>query len=102
MSGGRDAPLLVAGYTATRAGDPDRGPLVRLNAQDAASRLLVDGELVYVEGRVRRDLARLVVDDACRRGEVHLRDVAGAVLADVVRVRRPEFDPGPRPRPYLA
>lgn len=98
MSTGRDAPLQVVRFVGTRTGDPDRGPLVRINANEATQRLLLDGELVYVEGPRRRELATLVIDDTIRRGEAHVRDIAGIVLTDIIRVRRPEFDRGPTVR----
>lgn len=98
MSGGRDAPLQVTRFVATRVRDADRGPLIWINAQEAAQRLLVDGELVYVEGPKRRELAPLIIDDAVPRGEAIVRDIAGVVLADLIRVRKPEFDRGPRVR----
>lgn len=98
MSSRRDAPLQVVRFVATRTGDPDRGPLVRLNASEAAQRLLVDGELVYVIGPKRRELATLVVDDTIRRGEVHARDIAGILLTDIVRVVKPDLDRGPSVR----
>lgn len=102
MSGGRDAPLQVVRFVATRAGDPDRGPLIRLNAGEAAQRLLIDGELVYVEGPRRRDLATLVIDDTIRRGEAHVRDIAGIQLTDIIRVRKPALDRGPTVHGMLA
>jgi hypothetical protein len=95
VSARRDAPLQVVRFVATRPGDPDRGPLVRLNAAEAAQRLLVDGELVYVIGPKRRELVPLVVDDTVRRGEVHARDIAGILLTDIVRVVKPDLDRGP-------
>jgi hypothetical protein len=98
VSGGRDAPLQVVRYVATRVSDPDRGPLIRMNAGEAAQRLLVDGELVYVIGPKRRELATLVVDDTVRRGEVFARDIAGILLTDIVRVVKPDLDRGPSVR----
>jgi anaerobic selenocysteine-containing dehydrogenase len=95
VSGRRDDPLQVVRFLATRAGDPDRGPMVWLNEQEARNRLLVEGELVFVEGPKRKELAQLVIDDALRRGECVVRDVAGVLLTDVVRVRKPDFDRGP-------
>ena len=44
MSKGFTPPLTVMGFLATRRGDPDRGPEVRLNGQEASILLLVDGD----------------------------------------------------------
>jgi anaerobic selenocysteine-containing dehydrogenase len=63
-----------------------------MNAKEAAQRLLNDGELVYVSGPTRQELAELVIDDELPRGAVRVRDVAGLVVTSVVRVRKPEFD----------
>ena len=52
-------PLQVVGYIATRKGDPERGPLVRMRSDEAAERLLNDGELVWVYGPRRQELAPL-------------------------------------------
>jgi hypothetical protein len=41
----RNRPLLVSGYIATRKGDAERGPQVRLTTGDARDRLLEEGEL---------------------------------------------------------
>jgi hypothetical protein len=41
-------PLQVVGYIASRRGDAERGPLVRVRPEDARMRLIDDGELVWV------------------------------------------------------
>ena len=86
--------LIVARYIATRAGDPERGPLVRLHPSDALRRLLVNGELVWVYGPRRHDLAALVVDDTVAPGTVIARDIAGIAPAEFVRVVKHDFDAG--------
>lgn len=88
-------PLRVAHFTATRQGDPDRGPQIRMRPDDAAARLLTEGELVYVTGPRRRDLCVLVLDDRLPRGDVALRDVAGIAPSEIVTVHKPDFDRGP-------
>jgi anaerobic selenocysteine-containing dehydrogenase len=88
----RNRPLRVAGFVATRASDPDRGPQVRMAPDDARARLLVDGELAWVYGPRRQELARVVVDEAVKRGDVILRDVAGASPSEIVRVIKPDLD----------
>jgi hypothetical protein len=57
-------PLRVAQFIATRVRDAERGPQIRMNANEASVRMLVDGELVVIEGPRRQQLATLVVDDA--------------------------------------
>src|SRR5205085_189124 len=88
----RNRPLRVAAFKGTRAGDTDRGPQVRINAEDARARLLADGELAWVYGPRRQELATVVVDDTVRRGDVALRDITGATLSEVVRVVKPDLD----------
>jgi anaerobic selenocysteine-containing dehydrogenase len=61
-------PLRVAQFIATRVRDAERGPQIRMNANEASVRMLVDGELVVIEGPRRQQLATLVVDDALPAG----------------------------------
>ena len=89
-------PLQVVGYVATRRGDQDRGPQVRMRADEAAVRLLTDGELVRIEGPRRQEFAVLRVDDELPRGAVVVRDVAGVAPSEVVRVRKVETELPPR------
>jgi anaerobic selenocysteine-containing dehydrogenase len=91
-SDARNRPLRVAGYIGTRASDEERGPQVRLSPEDAQSRLLSDGELAWVHGPRRQELATVVVDLGVQRGDVVLRDVAGVSLSEVVRVIKPDLD----------
>lgn len=86
--------LMVSQYIATRPGDVDRGPLVRLHPSEALKRLLVDGELVWVYGPRRHELARLVVDDSVNPGLVVARDILGVAPAEIVRVVKHDFDAG--------
>jgi succinate dehydrogenase / fumarate reductase cytochrome b subunit len=53
-------PLQVVGFIGTRAGDEDRGPQIRLNAEEARFRLILDGELVWIYGPRRHELAPVV------------------------------------------
>ena len=82
----------MAVFVGTRASDAERGPQVRLNSEDARSRLLVDGELAWVQGPRRQELATVAVDDAVHRGDCGLRDVAGASVSELVRVTKPDLD----------
>jgi anaerobic selenocysteine-containing dehydrogenase len=72
--------------------DSDRGPQVRLSPVDAQARLLVDGELAWVYGPRRQELATVVVDESVKRGDVVLRDILGASPSELVRVVKPDLD----------
>ncbi len=85
-------PLQVVGYIATRRGDAERGPLVRMRPDDALVRLLTDGELVRVMGPRRSEFAQLVLDDTLPRGGVVVRDLAGVTVTEIVRVIKADFD----------
>jgi anaerobic selenocysteine-containing dehydrogenase len=86
--------LMVAQYIATRPGDGDRGPLVRMHSSEARKRLVEDGELVWVYGPRRHELAVLVVDDSVSPGHVVARDILGVAPAETVRVVKHDFDVG--------
>jgi hypothetical protein len=88
-------PLRVIGLIATRAADPERGPMIRMRPDDAQFRLLQDGELVWVYGPRRHELATLEFDDSLPRGSVVLRDVVGASPSEVVRVVKTSTDTRP-------
>ena len=84
--------LFVAGFISTRRGDPERGPMVRLHPTDARSRLLEDGELVWVYGPRRQEVAVLQVDDSVPLGNVVARDIVGISPTERVRVVKPDLD----------
>lgn len=88
-------PLQVVGFIATKAGDADRGPEVRLNAYEAHVRMLHDSELVWVYGPRRHDLAAVRVDDAIPRGGLVARDIMGIAVSEVVRLVRTSGDRSP-------
>jgi anaerobic selenocysteine-containing dehydrogenase len=92
--------LRVARLVATKRGDTERGPLVRIHPEDAAKRLLNDGELAWVRGPRRNELATVLLDETLPLGDVILRDVVGASPSEMVRVIRPEMDRRP-PRKAL-
>ena len=98
MSGGYNPPLQIVGFVATRRGDEERGPMVQMNANEASLRLLTDGELVWVKGPRRQELAELRVDDALPRGGVVVRDIAGVAVSEVIRVVKPDADRPAGPR----
>ncbi len=93
-------PMRVAHFIATRVSDPERGPQIRMNANEAAVRMLTDGELVVVEGPRRQQLATLVIDDRLPRGDVVLRDVAGVSPSEIIYVLKPDLDAPPDPGRY--
>ena len=85
-------PLQVLQFIATRNGDAARGPLVKLCSFDATLRMVSDGELVWVYGPKRHDLAPVMIDDAVPKGGLIVRDISGIVLTDVVRLVRTSTD----------
>ncbi len=92
MSLSGNPPLQVVGYWASRKGDDDRGPLIRLRSDEAARRMLTTGTLVWVHGPRRHDLARVEVDDAIPRGAVAVRDIAGLAVSEIVRLVSPDVE----------
>ncbi len=87
-------PLMVVGFIATRAGDPERGPMLRMRPDDALIRLVSEGELVRIVTDRRQELAVLEIDDSLVRGTVVLRDVLGASLSEIIRVVKLDTDRG--------
>ena len=95
MSQVYNPPLQVVGFIATRAGDEDRGPQIRLNAEEARFRLILDGELVWIYGPRRHELAPVGIDDTVPRGGVVVRDIAGVTVTEIVRLVKPNLDARP-------
>jgi anaerobic selenocysteine-containing dehydrogenase len=92
MTDTRNKPLRVSALIATRKGDEFRGPAVFMNPRDAANRLLNEGELAWVYGPRRHELAVVLLDPDLTLGDVRLRDVVGAAPSEVVRVIKPDLD----------
>ena len=88
----RNRPLRVSELIATRTGDAERGPAVFMYPADAKERLLNDGELAWVYGPRRHELATVVLNEKVKPGDVVLRDVAGASPSEIVRVIKPDLD----------
>jgi anaerobic selenocysteine-containing dehydrogenase len=88
----RNRPLRVAELIATRADDEARGPAVFMFPKDAADRLLNEGELAWVYGPRRHELATVILDDRVKKGDVVLRDLVGSAPSEVVRVIKPDLD----------
>lgn len=95
-------PLRVAELIATKRGDPERGPMVAMNPRDARERLLTEGELAWVYGPRRQELATVKFDEDLRLGDVALRDVVGAAPSETVRVIKPDLDRRGRSSPPTA
>ena len=95
MSQVYNPPLQVVGFIATRSGDEDRGPQIRLNSDEARFRLILDGELVWIYGPRRHELAPVAIDDAVPKGGVVVRDIAGVTVTEIVRLVKPNLDARP-------
>ena len=95
MSQVYNPPLQVVGFIATRSGDEERGPQIRLRPDDARLRGIVEGELVWIYGPRRHDLAPVQIDDTIPRGGVVVRDIAGVTVSEIVRIVKPNLDARP-------
>jgi anaerobic selenocysteine-containing dehydrogenase len=100
MADGYNPPLQVVGFIATRRSDAERGPAIRLRPDDAKLRGVADGELVWIYGPRRHDLATVILDDTLPRGGVVVRDVAGLAPTEIIRLVRVDADrPVLNPKP---
>jgi len=88
-------PLQVVGFIATRKTDAERGPLIRVRPDDARMRLIEDGELVWVYGPRRHELAPVVYDETLPKGGVVVRDLAGLAITEIVRLVKMDIDHRP-------
>src|SRR4051812_16175494 len=85
-------PLRVGRLIATKAAALEPGPMVVLNPSDAADRLLNEGELAWIYGPRRHELAEVRFDESLPRGDVVLRDVVGSSPSESIRVIKPDMD----------
>lgn len=85
-------PLQVVGFIATRVGDTNRGPEIRLNAYEAHIRMVHEGELAWVYGPRRHDLATVRVDESVPRGGIIAQDIVGLAPSEIVRLVRINTD----------
>jgi hypothetical protein len=92
MSDLRNRELRVGRLIATRKGDAERGPAIFMNANDARMRILTEGELAWVYGPRRHELATVHIDANVPAGDVVLRDILGASPSEIVRVIKPDLD----------
>ena len=88
-------PLQVVGFIATKRSDPERGPLVRVRPDDATRRLIEDGELIWVYGPRRHELATAVYDESLPKGGVVVRDIAGLAVTEIVRLVKMDVEHRP-------
>lgn len=88
-------PLQVVGYVASRRGDEERGPLVRIRPEDARQRLIDHGELVWVYGPRRHELSPVVYDETLPRGGIVVRDLAGVAITEIVKLVKMDVDHRP-------
>lgn len=84
--------LNIIDYISTKKGDPDRGSMIRISPTDAKIRLLTDGELAWVQGPRRNELAVVVIDEAVPDGSIIARDIAGVTITEKVIVTKPDLD----------
>lgn len=75
--------------------------MVTMSPRDARSRLLTEGELAWVHGPRRHELATVHIDPGAREGDVVLRDILGAAPSEIVRVIKPDLDKRGRRRTAL-
>ncbi len=68
--------------------------MVVMHPTDARTRLLIEGELAWVYGPRRHELAvvRIDAEGTLPIGNVILRDIAGASPSEFVRVVKPDLD----------
>jgi hypothetical protein len=76
--------------------------MIMLNPDDARVRLLNDGELAWVYGPRRHELATVRINADLVQGDVILRDIIGASPSEMVRVVKPDLDSPIRRRGALA
>jgi hypothetical protein len=84
--------LRVIEYVSTKKGDAERGPMMRMRSSEARIRLLQAGELAWIQGPRRQELAVVVIDESIPAGSIALRDIAGVTVTEKVRVSKPDTD----------
>ncbi len=66
--------------------------MIRISPEEARLRLLQDGELAWIYGPRRNELAVVVIDESVPAGGLIARDIAGITVIDSVRVTKPDLD----------
>ncbi len=87
--------LRILEYISTKRGDAERGPMIRISPTDAKIRLLTEGELAWVQGPRRNELAVVIIDENVPDGSVIVRDIGGVALSERVVVTKPDLDSPP-------
>ena len=87
--------LRIVEYISTKRGDAERGPMIRISPADARIRLLTEGELAWVQGPRRNELAVVEIDKAVPDGSIVVRDIAGVAVSERVVVSKPDLDTPP-------
>jgi anaerobic selenocysteine-containing dehydrogenase len=67
----------------------------RTPPDDARRRLIEDGELVWVYGPRRHELATAVYDETLPKGGVVVRDIAGLAVTEIVRLVKMDVEHRP-------
>jgi hypothetical protein len=63
-----------------------------MNEREARARLLMEGELAWVYGPRRGELAPVRFDESIPDGDVIVRDIIGVAPSEMVRVVKPDLD----------
>jgi hypothetical protein len=87
--------LRVVDYISSKRGDPDGGPMVRMRGAEARFRMLEEGELAWVRGPRRNELAVVEIDESVPQGSVVVRDIGGVSVSESVVVSKPDLDTPP-------
>ncbi len=66
--------------------------MVWIGPADAKIRLLQQGELAWIYGPRRHELAVVQIDESVPEGSVKLRDIAGVSVSERVVVTKPDLD----------
>jgi anaerobic selenocysteine-containing dehydrogenase len=66
--------------------------MIRISPTDAKIRLLTQGELAWVRGPRRNELAVVVIDKNMPDGSIAVRDIAGVTISERVVVTKPDLD----------
>lgn len=88
--------LRIIEYISTQRGAPEGGPMIRISPTDAKVRMLTEGELAWVQGPRRNELAVVEIDENVPDGSAVARDIGGVAVSERVVVRKPDLDT-PRP-----
>jgi hypothetical protein len=56
----------------------------------------MDGEMAWVQGPRRQELATVIIDNAVPKGGVVVRDIAGLAVSEIIRLQKPDMDTPPR------